>query len=177
MKITWLRDETGKKIDTTRADNLGAQLINQLAAAGFITDNIGLQKIGMHNKCFVVDTNILGYNKSVGRWNNSVVGFTRTNIPTWEQRVQFNNIINKFFDDNGLTAKIISGDFLIRCHKTGAKTDWSVQRYDSYRYNEISTLTPYDIERAKNIRRDIAKEKRKTKKRELMFPPLTIVAN
>lgn len=100
---------------------------------GFKTDAHRLTgsaiKIGLHMSSFRVITSKLGHNARIGRYVDSPKGYKRTDVPTWDQRVEFNNIVNKLFDKFGLVANIKSGCFTVRDKKKGAHTedDWDNQ--------------------------------------------------
>lgn len=140
MKITNIR-LNNKKISKNELDHIFYALVFKLKTNGYITEysvnENGSVKVGMHMKCFVIDTILLGYNARLGRYIKSPKGYIRTNIPTWDQRVEFNNIINKYLDNLNITCTIKSGEFIIRCKTDGAKTedDWDNQdnnRNDKY---------------------------------------------
>lgn len=162
MKITYLR-ENGKKIDRIERELLSTMLEHELGRAGFITEVTDLSKIGLHMKSFIVNTDMLGYNKRVDHmYCNSLVGFKKTQIPTWDQRVEFNNIINNFFDRHDLVGKIVSGVFLVRCRTVGAKDqyDWEIIAARNIQHHSISALTDADVRNAALIRQQHARKKR-----------------
>jgi hypothetical protein len=77
---------------------------------------------------FRVDTDKLGHNARFRRWGSPVRGYVRTDVPTWEQRVDFNNITNRVFDAMDATATIRSGPFTVR-DRDGAHTWWDRNAY------------------------------------------------
>lgn len=182
MKITRLKDNQGKKLSEEMIDKLSAQLQLRLAQAGYITDVCIDDKIGLHMKQFIIDTDILPKNIRENSFNNTLTGWTYTNIPTWEQRVEFNNIINEFFDANNLTARIISGVFLVRCQIEGPKNEsnWYIDDRSNPWQQDIRQSTQSDHEYWRQCKRDRAKELRQKKKEiesEKKFELKLVVSN
>ena len=116
----------------TNLESLCLLLKHELNALGFITDCTVLNsrsiKIGLHMISFRVDTKRLGYNARIGAYVKSPKGYKRTDVPTWDQRVQFNDTVNRVFDQLGLQATIRSGCYTVR-NRDGAMTeqDWHDQ--------------------------------------------------
>lgn len=110
-------------------------IVFKLRNNGFITEaslvNSSSIKIGLHMSSFRVDTAKLGHNARVGRQthlcayfkSDSPKGYKRTDVPTWEQRVQFNDIVNDMFDAYGLMATIRSGAYVVRT-RDGRRAEW-----------------------------------------------------
>lgn len=176
MKITKLRHmRSGNTVSLNVRTKIAKQLQKEFDKAGFITDvNNELTTIGLHGKCFVIDTEKLGYNARV---NNGVdgmgqilnymglVGFKRTSLPTWDQRVEFNQIIQRTMKKNGVTATVKSGPFVIT--KEGinfTENDWldiaESTVYGQNQKNIIQPLTKEMTKRAKEVRKQVAKERR-----------------
>lgn len=113
-------------------------IIHATSRAGFITDAepIGKYsiKIGMHSRCFRVNTTMIGHNARVGRYISSPKGYKRTDVPTWDQRVEFNDIVNNCFDRAGLAGRIMSGTFKVRTKDQGRcdEDDWKMQGAQTY---------------------------------------------
>lgn len=127
-------------------NSLCTRIVMQAGKAGFITDASKLNgssiKIGLHMSCFRINTTKLGYNARISDYVKSPKGYKRTDVPTWDQRVEFNNLINEIFDLYGLIANIRSGDFIIR-NKSESKTENDWDSTDSNRgvvYNGIGQL-------------------------------------
>jgi hypothetical protein len=97
--------------------------------------------------------------------HRSVAGWKRTNIPTWDQRVEFNNIVNEVFDSHSATANIKSGVFTVRTVEDGAWNEghWSAQIPDGVDIYAIVPLTEDMEDEAKEKRRAVARERRQTK--------------
>lgn len=155
MKVYKIRNARGEKLTEAKLEQLASVIYRKLKAAGFITDveRVGLSglRIGLHMKCFVVDTDMHGYNARMPYVNRyvgtidttgSVVGFKRTNIPTWDQRVAFNNILNDVLSTYRVSATIKSGPFTVRDGLTVyTERDWLAEA----NYNQVEqivTLTP-----------------------------------
>lgn len=81
--------------------------------AGFITDVIVLtrtsMKIGLWMRTFNLDTTKHDRNLQVNPWQSKL-----TKLPNWNQRVEFNNIVNEVFNKFKVSANIKSGPFTIR---------------------------------------------------------------
>ena len=119
-------------------------IVIRTAKAGFITKASQLTgsaiKIGLHMSSFRVDTAKLGHNARIGRYIDSPKGYKRTDVPTWDQRVEFNNIVNRAFNQYGLVANIKSGCFTVRDKVKGAhnETDWENQTPSHMGYHGVS---------------------------------------
>jgi hypothetical protein len=87
------------------------------------------------NRCsFKIIPSKVCYNVTV--YSNGKTRRCRT--PRWEQRVQFNNIVNDVFDYFNIQAKIVSGAFLVR-DIDGSKNenDWLDQVYSMPSYMHL----------------------------------------
>ena len=128
MRVTGIRDKNGKKLEPWELDIICQRLTRHLEEIGFITEaepvNGTSIHIGLRMRSFKINTAHLGYNGRFGAYVKSVKGYKRTDVPTWDQRVSFNNLVNKVFDRAKLTAKIVSGQFLIRDKERGAYNEW-----------------------------------------------------
>ncbi len=85
--------------------------------------SIGL-KIGLHMCSFRINPEVHGYNGRIDRYSKTVAGYKRTAVPTWNQREDFNHLINEVFDTWKLSAVIKSGPYTVRT-KSGAVTNWN----------------------------------------------------
>ena len=85
-------------------------------------------KIGEGYSLFRVVVSSRGYNAYVGSHISSPKGYKRTNVPTWDQRVEFNNILNGILDAFNVVCNVKSGPFTVRV-KEGAlgESFWSGQ--------------------------------------------------
>lgn len=104
--------------------DLERTLARRLEKAGFMTrveaKTRSCLKIGLHRASFRINKAKLGSNARVQyQYGRSKKGYVRTDVPTWEQRVEFNDIVNDVFDRFKLSARIKSGIFSIRDRKTG----------------------------------------------------------
>lgn len=126
MKITSMRNREGKCFNAWDLSFVMTQIDNAMYRAGFVTEVSHLTKssikVGMHKKCFTIDTNKHGYNARFGAYVSTKSGYRRTNIPTWKQRVAFNDILNDILDEFGVSCNIKSGMFTIR-DKNGRKNE------------------------------------------------------
>lgn len=134
MRITGIRDKDGSKPELTLLDNVCEVLIGRAAKKGFLT---GAERgkgfsihVGQNSRCFSVDVERLGHNARVGTYVSSPKGYKRTNVPTWEQRENFNHIINDVLDMYGLKANIKSGPYVVRNKDTGRVDEWTPLRWD-----------------------------------------------
>lgn len=135
MRITSIRTKNNSKPESVDMQRLMLLIKARFKRAGFITDITSVSptalKIGLHMRCFSIDTVKLGSNARLGAYTHSPKGYKRTNLPTWNQRVEFNDIVNACLDKFNYTASVRSGPFTIR-DKTRAqnKNDWQRQKPD-----------------------------------------------
>jgi hypothetical protein len=103
-----------------------AEIVSLTAKVGFITGARVVSKggisIGIHSRQFRINTAKLGYNARL--CGDSPKGYKRVDVPTWDQRVEFNGIVNKVFDRFKLSASIISGNYTVRSTESGAFYRW-----------------------------------------------------
>jgi len=128
MKITNIRTKNNEIPSTDSILALEKMLVSKFNKAGFITVVNPLTraslKIGLHMCSFRVDIDKLGHNADFGNAGRMCkLGYKKTAVPTWEQREQFNHIVNDCFDKLKLSATIKSGDLLIR-HKLDGRINW-----------------------------------------------------
>ena len=145
MRITYMRDKaTGKVLSDTEVNNIVERISNNLTHLGFNTgvyaESATTVKIGLHMKCFTIDTVKLGYNARMDHRSRSIKGFARTNIPTWEQREDFNHAVNDVLDAFGVSANIKSGEYKVRCRTDGRVDYWSEISYGMYGNPQIVHL-------------------------------------
>lgn len=132
-------------------DEYAQLVLHKMTREGFKTNAYALgatsMKIGLHMSSFRVDTALLGHNARVGRenaygWNGikSPKGYKRTDVPTWDQRVLFNDFVNEIFDKHGISATIKSGCFTIRIG-TDAKceSDWFNDSYGAQGFSSTAS--------------------------------------
>lgn len=136
MRATGIRfnkKNGGGKPTERYLDDIVEIIIGEADRKGFRTEGTRLTgsaiKIGLRMSSFRIDTEMRGYNARIGRHVASPKGYKRTDVPTWEQRVEFNNLINSVFDRFGLVANIKSGCFTVRDKVKGANDeyDWENQ--------------------------------------------------
>lgn len=184
MKVTYMRIQ-GKKPTPEQLSFIIADLTREFNDAGFITSvdatsSTGLN-IGLGGKCFTVDTGKLGYNALTGFYTmyggfidrGGIKGYTRTAIPTWDQRVKFNDILNKILDAYEVTCNIKSGPFIIRDRENGgySEDDWESQVPDgqwSYCVDRIVELTPDMVAEGKERLKEHRKEQARLKKERMV---------
>lgn len=133
MQVTSIR-KRGKKLDQFELIELAIKIQKAFDRAGFRTHVRAVGLSGIHisenSKCFTIDPNIHARNAKYLRYRTEVgLSWKRTLLPTWQQRVQFNNILNQILDKANITASIRSGIFTIRSVREGAFTAayWSMQ--------------------------------------------------
>lgn len=134
MLATGIKFKKTKKLLTTQELTLLCeQIVLAQARAGYITEaqikTTGAIRIGLHMKCFVVDVKRLGYNAVIASHVKSIKGYKRSNMPLWDQREEFNHIVNKIFDRWELQAHIKSGYYTVRTIKLGAIKEWECVDY------------------------------------------------
>lgn len=151
MRATSIRYTNGSKLTQHQLQSVCDVILSRTSKAGFITQaqviNGSCIKIGLHMSSFRVNTQQLGHNARIGRYIESPKGYKRTDVPTWDQRVEFNNLVNQIFDDYKLVARITSGPFTVRDRTQGAcdEQDWinqapSYMGSDSALYNGLGEL-------------------------------------
>jgi len=109
-------------LDADTINNLINTLQVEFNKNHFIVDVVQVSKkrikLIKHQCQFKINTNVLGYNyhARTGR---------RTSVPTWSERVQFNNIINNVLDSFDISADVKSTGFIIRIDKQSfTENDW-----------------------------------------------------
>lgn len=167
MKATNIK-KNGKKLSAIEMQDLVNAIAKKLYDSCFITRvevvNSSQIKIGLYMKSFVIDTERLPKNARVNNCTlNLRSGYKLTNSPTWDQRVEFNDIVNEVFDSFELDAKITAWHFTIRDFE-GAKNEdlWSSQ--SGYNTGDV-----YLVEEARSIVSSDQREKefdQKKKERE-----------
>ena len=113
------------------------ELKRRFKNAGFrtsisVTTSTGL-KIGLHMCTFRIDRSIHDRNLR----HNPFIGSKLTDIPTWEQRVEFNDIVNSVLNKFKVSGRIRSGPFTIRdgMHAFN-ENDWTLQKPEYIVINE-----------------------------------------
>lgn len=138
MRITRIRDNKGKKIDFEKTCQIAETLFNKLNRKGFRTKVVTLSNttinIGLHGSSFRINTNALGYNAKLVSNAISYKGYKRTDVPTWQQRVKFNEIINQTLDNFKISATIKSGIYKVR-KGTKSMTEWDWENTSDTFYN------------------------------------------
>ena len=154
MRVTNIRNKFGNKLTELQMQHLLTKLAGKIRQAGFITEveriNASSIRIGLHMKSFTVDVARLGYNARVHGWSakRSTKGYVRTNIPTWEQREVFNHIVNDVFDSLKYSARITSGEYLIRDKSSGRVNEWEKPEgswnnyFGQYQEHPLLTIVP-----------------------------------
>lgn len=166
MKAYKIRNSNGQKLTTAQLEELSQRLQRQLKRNHFIThcSPIGQSgvKIGLNGKCFTIDVKALGYNgRFLQSWQRKIDGvdYKLTNLPTWEERVMFNDIVNDVFDAMKISAAIKSGVFVVRDYVKGRRSESDWQR-DALKpglvqvdTDSIVKMTDEDLTAMKNARR------------------------
>lgn len=138
MKITRIKSLENRELDI---EGIAQGLVTVLNDAGFKCGYNKVTRSGMnisgHRCSFTIDKDILGYNLRKNMSRDSLTGWKRTNTPTWDQRVQFNQIVQRFFDANNLQCKAISGVFIVKdLEQNYDEYDWQDQKPDYMYQNE-----------------------------------------
>ncbi len=121
---------------------LQSKLQYEITKAGYISDvtimNTSRIDIGLHMCSFRVNTKVHGYNARYNPHMTYKAGYKRTSTPTWEQRVDFNNIVNAVLNKYKVSCNVTSGDFIIRQGtKVFTEYDWENQKPDYMHQNEM----------------------------------------
>lgn len=130
MRITSIRDvRTNKKLSERDLHNLASFLEERLAGKGFITESAVINSsridLTLGGRSFKVDTTRLGYNAQYNPNLNYKAGYRKTDVPTWDQRVSYNNTVNSVLNMFGISSKVTSGNYLIRHgEKSFTNSDW-----------------------------------------------------
>lgn len=131
MILTKIRNNDGK-LKAKSLQTLANALSKALTKEGFITDvtvkNSSSLKLGLHSRCFSINTQKLGHNAVIYSADSSMKfkkGYKRTNVPVWDQRVRFNDVVNDVLDSFRVSANIKSGPFTIRKgYDRGTEDSW-----------------------------------------------------
>ena len=142
MKITKIQ-KNNDKLSQDDLQALATELQYTLFRAGFRTNakvvNSSRIDLGLHMKSFVIDINKLGYNARYSPYCSSKKGFRRTSSPTWDQRVEYNNLVNEVLTKWAISANVKSGEFTIRQGKDElTEKDWQDQKPSWYYRNEAN---------------------------------------
>lgn len=117
--------------------NVMFELKRRFNKAGFLTgvdvaSDSGL-KIGLHMCSFRIDTKKHDRNLR----HNPHLGSKLTTTPTWDQRVEFNDIVNAVLNKFKVSANVKSGPFTIRVGETArTEWDWSHEKPGYITHNE-----------------------------------------
>lgn len=135
MRLTNMKFKN-KKLNSEKVNALLVDLHSAFKSAGFITEmnvvNSQCIKIGQRMRSFSINLAKHGYNTQ-----HSIGQMRLTNLPTWEQRVIYNNIINNVLDLHQISCNIKSGPYIIRKGFTVcAESDWEVQKPEWQSHNE-----------------------------------------
>lgn len=134
MKITSIRIK-GQKPTGVQLVDIMYDLKKRFQRAGFITGievkNTTSLKVGQHMRSFSLDITKHDRNLQCSPYANKL-----TNLPTWDQRVEFNNIINSVLNKYKVSANISSGPYTIRKGLVNfGESDWHNQTPEYIRHN------------------------------------------
>lgn len=137
MKVTKIKGKNNKRLTPLAMQLLIMTLNARLRKVGYITEVSQLNsqsiRIGLRMRSFSVDLKVHGYNTQ-----HTPYGSRRTNLPSWEQRVEYNNIINDVLNKFGISCKVVSGPFTIRDGYTNmSESDWHKQVPGWVLHNQI----------------------------------------
>lgn len=137
MKITHIRinDKTPTR---TEMQDIMLILTHEISKANFITEINQTTKyaikLGQHMRSFSINTDYLPHNV---QYNPHRPNGRLTSLPTWDQRVVYNNLVNAVLDSLNVSAMVTSGPFLIRegMNKM-TERDWHIQKPEWVMHNE-----------------------------------------
>lgn len=137
MKVTKLRTKKGNKLSKEMLESLAAALQKAIKTNGYESDarviNSSRIDISGHGCSFRIDPKVHGYNTKLNPFSNP----RRTRTPTWDQRVHFNNLINRVLDSFLISGNIKSGLYKIReGMESFDEADWESDRPDHELQNE-----------------------------------------
>lgn len=115
----------GRKPTKAQMQTLVKRLENAIARAGFETcvfqvngSRVDIKggASGVSNKYATINVQKRGYNYRVNGFTayHTKLGYKRTNVLSWNQRVELNNLINDVLDNMHVTATIASRGFVVR---------------------------------------------------------------
>lgn len=170
MKITSMRI-SGALPSTDVVLEIERTLRRRFEYAGFITKVEALTrtslKIGLHMRSFKLDRTIHDRNLR----HNPYLGSKLTDTPTWDQRVEFNNIVNIVLNKFKVSSNVKSGPFTIRKgRQVFTESDWHDQTPEYLRHNETRGwfVEPVDerefLEERRIARNEIARARRAQKR-------------
>lgn len=129
MKISRIRTRQGLKLNHNQMLQLQNELKAMITSKGFITGvsiaSSSAIRLGLHMRSFVIDTIVHEYNARPNRNSRAKKKYKRTNLPTWQQREQYNHAINDVLDRLDYTASITSGPFVVRDPISGRVHEWN----------------------------------------------------
>lgn len=136
MRITKMRIK-GEVPSTEVTFEIERTLRNRLAKAGYITNVNALTrtalKIGLHMRSFKLD--LTKHDRNLR--HNPYLPSKLTDTPTWDQRVEFNDIVNAVLNKFKVSARVVSGPFTIRDGvKCMNENDWYDQKPAWITHNE-----------------------------------------
>lgn len=135
MKLTRIKKQ-GQALTEGEMMGLIQTIKTAIKTEGFISEvnkvNSRSLKIGLRMRSFIVDTARRGRNLHKNPFMSKL-----TNLPTWDQRVVYNNAINKALDAHNIDCKVVSGPYIIReGTESMTEDDWHDQKPDWVYSNE-----------------------------------------
>lgn len=137
MKITQIRFN-GKLPSPQLLRDIVLMLELKIGQADFIT-NVGIVsrsgiKLGLRSKSFLIDTTKMPHNIQYSAFRSTG---KRTSLPTWDQRVEYNDLVNAVLTELGVSAMVTSGPYLIRDGMHAyTENDWHNAKPEWIRENE-----------------------------------------
>ena len=127
MKFTRIKSMDNKSVYLNK---LTEELVSILTEKGFVTGVDILSatsfKLGLRGRSFSINVEKLGSNFRRDHSRKSLTGYKRTNVPTWDQRVEYNQIVQELFDKYNLSSKITSGQIVVRDGvENMTESDWN----------------------------------------------------
>lgn len=152
MKLTKIRcSETNKKLIHNRMKKLAEHLQNRLAYHGYkvfarVTNSSRID-MSYQGCSFRVNDLIHGYNAQYNPFRNTKNGYVRTTLPTWKQRVHFNEIVNTILTTWDISTNVHSGPYTLRLGtEEFNEENWLEQKPQYQIENEIRGFRIEDLE-------------------------------
>ena len=137
MKVTKIR-VNGLVPEFYHMESIVIRLNSEFKKAGFVT-NVSIAtktslNIGLHMRCFTLDLSMHDRNLQCNPYQKRL-----TNLPTWSQRVEFNDIVNKVLNKFKVSANVKSGPYTIRQGLDAMNEyDWNDQKPSYIQSNEAN---------------------------------------
>lgn len=153
MRFTDIR-RNKRKLTKSSLNRLARCLQSQVQNEGFVAWSrvVNSSRIDLSNSgcSFTINLNKLPYNARWTKWTIEAFKeghlkkpFIRTTTPTWEQRKDYNHLVNILLDRLKITCRVVSGPYEVRCKQWGRVNSWydhSLSYTNSFNYTEIKSI-------------------------------------